>query len=130
MARRWRAPAPPQTPTYASKSTRWLLVGAKGVILDGLMALCRHRAVLIITQDVTDTSTSVARDRLPLFCDLKQGHEGPHQDLARQESWAGLAGRQSTILRHAAESVVPAAASDASELEPSSPATSGLSEKP
>jgi hypothetical protein len=74
------------------------------VILRAPMALCRHRAVLIITQDVSDTSTSVARDRLPLFCDLKLGHDGPHQDLARHESWEGVAGRQATILRHAADS--------------------------
>lgn len=87
------------------------------------MALCRHRAVLIITQDVTDTSTSVARDRLPLFCDLKLGHDGPHQDLARHESWEGLAGRQATILRHAGEGALATQLvnSDPSELDPNPP---------
>lgn len=85
--------------------------------------------MLIITQDVTDTSTSVARDRLPLFCDLKLGHEGPHQDLARHESWEGTAGRQATILRHVAESAGPAAGSETSESDPSSPTASGFNEK-
>jgi hypothetical protein len=79
--------------------------------------------VLIITQEVSDTSTSVARDRLPLFCDLKLGHPGPHQDLARHESWEGVAGRQATILRHAADAT-PASRPDA----PQAAATPGTPE--
>jgi Fe-S-cluster containining protein len=67
------------------------------------MTFCGHRAVLLVTQDVADTSTSVARERIELRCDSLPGHDGPHRDTARGETWEGEAGRRTTLLRHVTE---------------------------
>ncbi len=67
------------------------------------MTFCGHHAVLLVTQDVADTSTSVARERIELRCGLAQGHEGPHRDVAHGETWEGKEGRRTTLLRHVTE---------------------------
>jgi len=67
------------------------------------MPACEHPAVLIITQQVVDTSTSVARDRYQLRCDLEAGHSGPHHDSRHHESWEGTEGQYTTLLRHEGE---------------------------
>ncbi len=67
------------------------------------MPACEHPAVLIITQQVVDTSTSVARDRYQLRCDLEAGHNGPHHDSRHHESWEGTEGQYTTLLRHEGE---------------------------
>jgi Fe-S-cluster containining protein len=67
------------------------------------MTFCGHHAVLLVTQDVADTSTSVARERIELRCGLEQGHSGPHHDSARDETWQGEQGRRATLLRHVTE---------------------------
>lgn len=67
------------------------------------MTFCGHRAVLLVTQDVADTSTSVARERIELRCDLELNHTGPHRDSSRQEVWEGEPGRRTTLLRHVTE---------------------------
>lgn len=67
------------------------------------MTFCGHHAVLLVTQDVADTSTSVARERIELRCDLERGHPGLHRDTARDESWLGEQGRRTTLLRHVTE---------------------------
>lgn len=67
------------------------------------MTFCGHRAVLLVTQDVVDTSTSVARERTELRCDLEQGHDGPHRDSSQGEVWEGQTSRLVTLLRHFTE---------------------------
>ncbi len=67
------------------------------------MPECGHRAVLIITQEVADTSTNVARQRIELQCRLDAGHPGHHQDSAHREQWQGQDGRITTLLRHETE---------------------------
>lgn len=67
------------------------------------MTFCGHHAVLLVTQDVVDTSTSVARERIELRCDLPQGHPGAHRDAARGETWEGETGKRTTLLRHVTE---------------------------
>src|SRR5690606_21482131 len=67
------------------------------------MTFCGHQAVLLVTQDVADTSTSIARERIELRCDLEQGHAGPHRDSARGEGWEGREGRRPTLLRDMTE---------------------------
>lgn len=76
------------------------------------MPACEHPAVLIITQQVVDTSTSVARDRYQLRCNLEAGHAGPHHDSRHGESWDGVEGQQTTLLRHEGEKA------DAAEPQP------------
>jgi hypothetical protein len=58
---------------------------------------CNKEAVLLITTAVAGTSTNVARRRVPLKCSLEEGHEGPHRDEPKSESWDQ--GRQ-TVIRH------------------------------
>jgi hypothetical protein len=60
---------------------------------------CGHRAVLVITQQVEGTSTSVARRRLELVCSLEQGHAGAHHDGRHDEDWEGAPGVRPTLLR-------------------------------
>lgn len=67
------------------------------------MTFCGHHAVLLVTQDVVDTSTSVARERIELRCDLPAGHPGAHRDAARGETWEGEPGKRTTLLRHVTE---------------------------
>ncbi len=64
------------------------------------MQSCGQRAVLVITQAVEGTSTSVARRRIELSCGLASGHEGRHRDLTEGEEWEAKAGHVPTILRH------------------------------
>lgn len=67
------------------------------------MTFCGHHAVLLVTQDVADTSTSIARERIELRCDLEDGHSGAHRDSAQGEEWQGEQGRRTTLLRHVTE---------------------------
>jgi hypothetical protein len=64
------------------------------------MSECGHVAVLIITFTPSGTSTNVARRRVKLSCQLSSGHDGPHRDAANEESWEGLAGKVTTLLRN------------------------------
>jgi hypothetical protein len=64
------------------------------------MDVCGHEAVLVITQEVEGTATSVARSRIPLKCDKPIGHEGMHHDSSKGESWDGKPGERATLLRH------------------------------
>lgn len=87
------------------------------------MTFCGHQAVLLVTQDVADTSTSIARERIELRCDLAQGHAGPHRDSTRDEVWEGPDGRRTTLLRHVTET----SASTRVTLSPASRADSSSS---
>ena len=63
------------------------------------MSQCNHSAVLIIAQNVIDTTTSVARERIQLCCGLPEGHAGQHRDVAHNETWEGERGKITTLLR-------------------------------
>jgi hypothetical protein len=65
--------------------------------------VCGHEAVLIVTRSVRGTSTSVARSRTPLRCDLTAGHGGKHKDSRHDEEWPGKKGEHPTLLRHQEE---------------------------
>lgn len=88
------------------------------------MTFCGHHAVLLVTQDVVDTSTSVARERIELRCDLEHGHAGAHRDSGRGESWEGSEGRRTTLLRHVTET----SAATQMTLQPSSEAPAATDE--
>lgn len=64
------------------------------------MTECAQRAVLIVTRSVEGTATSVAKTRVELMCRLPEGHDGPHQDTQRGETWEAQPGRRATLLRH------------------------------
>lgn len=64
------------------------------------MASCGRKAVLIVTKQVPDTSTNVARRRIDLACGLPAGHEGRHRDLEHEEQWDGGSGPITTLFRH------------------------------
>ncbi len=61
------------------------------------MKQCEGRATLVITANVTGTSTSLARRRVSLRCHLSEGHVGPHQDTEHAEQWEG--DQPKTLLR-------------------------------
>jgi hypothetical protein len=63
------------------------------------VAECTHQAVLLLADVVEGTSTSVARRRIPLTCDLDSGHPGPHRNADHQAEWEGEPGRVTTLLR-------------------------------
>ncbi len=65
---------------------------------------CATEAVLLITTSLAGTSTNVARERVPLKCSLAAGHEGPHRDEGKKESWEP--GRQ-TVIRNDDEAKSP-----------------------
>jgi len=48
---------------------------------------------------VTDTATSVARQRVLLRCTLLEGHAGPHHDADHGEHWETEGDRPATLLR-------------------------------
>jgi hypothetical protein len=64
------------------------------------MKLCGERAVLVITRTVDGTSTSVARSRTELSCQLPSGHAGAHVDTEHAEQWESKPGDRPTLLRH------------------------------
>jgi hypothetical protein len=64
------------------------------------MTPCGQRAVLVITRTVDGTSTSVARSRVELSCQLPSGHTGAHVDTAHAERWEAKPGHMPTLLRH------------------------------
>jgi hypothetical protein len=64
------------------------------------MTVCGHEAVLLITTSPNGTSTSVARERTALKCSLAAGHEGPHRDEARNESWESTGAGRQMLFRH------------------------------
>jgi hypothetical protein len=64
------------------------------------MALCGRKAVLIVTRQVPDTATNVARRRIDLSCGLPDGHEGQHRDVSEGEQWDGGSGPVTTLFRH------------------------------
>jgi Fe-S-cluster containining protein len=87
------------------------------------MTFCGHRAVLLVTQDVADTSTSVARERIELRCDSLPGHDGPHRDTARGETWQGEAGRRTTLLRHVTETTESTHTTSTADSGPPAPSS-------
>jgi hypothetical protein len=64
------------------------------------MKPCGRRAVLVVTRVVEGTSTSVARRRVELACQLETGHAGEHHDTQHGEKWADRASQIPTLLRH------------------------------
>jgi hypothetical protein len=64
------------------------------------MPICGQKAVLLLTQEVADTSTSIARSRVQLCCTLEVGHAGPHADPSHPERWQGDGSRVVTLLRN------------------------------
>jgi hypothetical protein len=64
------------------------------------MALCGQKAVLIVTKQVPDTATNVARRRIDLTCNLPAGHPGLHQDTQHGEQWGASSGPVATLFRH------------------------------
>jgi len=73
-------------------------VGAAGT--PWMMSECGSRAMLAITQNVEGTTTNVVRERIELVCRKAAGHQGPHHDPDRGESWEGAAGKVATLLRN------------------------------
>ena len=67
------------------------------------MMTCPHTAALIITREVTSTSTEVARERIELSCSLPAGHEGPHRDAGQGESWNDRGEQRTHVIRHESE---------------------------
>ncbi len=67
------------------------------------MSTCGHRAVLVITHTVADTSTNLAKDRIELVCRQPEHHQGPHVDAEQGESWGGEPGRITMLLRDESE---------------------------
>ena len=65
--------------------------------------ICNHRAVLIITREVTSTATEIARERIELDCSKTAGHDGPHRDDARGESWEDRGAELTHLFRHETE---------------------------
>jgi hypothetical protein len=63
------------------------------------MTECGQGAVLIVTMAMKDTSTTVARSRVELRCDLESGHAGPHRDSRHDEEWQCQPGPRPTLLR-------------------------------
>ena len=61
---------------------------------------CGHEATLLVTQEVTGTSTSIARRHELLKCGLERGHVGAHRSLETGETWEGSEGDHPTVLRH------------------------------
>ena len=61
---------------------------------------CEARAILIVTREVTGTSTNVAERRVQLACVLDRGHDGPHRDSSEGEEWEGAPGKAVTVLKH------------------------------
>jgi hypothetical protein len=51
------------------------------------VTLCAKEAALIVTIVPTGTSTNIVKKRVHLKCSLGEGHDGPHQDKAQNESW-------------------------------------------
>lgn len=64
---------------------------------------CPHTAALIITREVSSTSTEVARERIELTCGKVAGHEGQHHDEAREESWSDRGELHTHVIRHESE---------------------------
>jgi hypothetical protein len=64
------------------------------------MAACGHKAVLIVTRQVPDTGTNVARRRINLTCMLPFGHDGRHRDAEQGEQWDAGSGPIATLFRH------------------------------
>ncbi|MFO7178113.1 MAG: hypothetical protein DIU78_005355 [Pseudomonadota bacterium] len=64
------------------------------------MAACNEKAVLIVTRQVPDTATNVARRRIELSCQLTLGHSGPHRDMQHGEEWESTSSPVATLFRH------------------------------
>jgi hypothetical protein len=63
------------------------------------MKQCTGRATLLITRNVKDTSTTIARERIKLACQLMAGHLGPHHDPEKDERWDASPDAPTTLLR-------------------------------
>jgi hypothetical protein len=64
------------------------------------MAVCSAEAVLLITITPSGTTTNVVRSRTELRCALPSGHDGPHTDQDRKETWETTSASRKTLLRH------------------------------
>ena len=64
---------------------------------------CPHQAVLIETQEIEGTSSSLAKRRIELTCSLEVGHAGPHRDESHDEAWTDKGPPLTTLLRHETE---------------------------
>jgi hypothetical protein len=64
---------------------------------------CPHRAVLIETQAIEGTSSSIAKRRIDLQCSLDIDHDSPHRDTTHSEEWADRGPQLTTVLRHETE---------------------------
>jgi hypothetical protein len=65
---------------------------------------CKHRAIIILTRDVKGTSSNLAAGRTELACSKPEGHEGPHEDESKGETWEDRGDLTTHILRHEGES--------------------------
>jgi hypothetical protein len=59
--------------------------------------------VLIITREISSTSTEVARERIELSCAKPANHDGPHHDDERDESWTDRGEQHTHVIRHESE---------------------------
>jgi hypothetical protein len=64
---------------------------------------CKHRAIIIVTGDVPGTSSSIAKHRVELGCELEAAHDGPHRSDEHDESWEDRGGPLTHIIRHDGE---------------------------
>ena len=60
---------------------------------------CKHRALIIITRDVTGTASNLAQARIELTCKEAEGHSGPHRDAKRNETWQDRGNERTHIMR-------------------------------
>ena len=60
---------------------------------------CLHRAIVLVTGDVPGTSSSIAKERFEICCDLDEAHEGPHRNEEHNENWEDRGGPVTHIVR-------------------------------
>ncbi len=60
---------------------------------------CPHRAIIIVTGDVPGTSSSIAKERFEVSCDLEDAHGGPHRNEEHSEHWEDRGGPVTHVVR-------------------------------
>lgn len=64
---------------------------------------CPHRAIILVTGDVPGTSSSIAKERFEMDCDLEEAHDGPHCNEKHNERWEDRRGPVTHIVRSDAD---------------------------
>jgi len=64
---------------------------------------CKHQALIIYTRTVKGTSSNLASGRIQISCSEPDGHDGPHRNAERDETWNDRGDLLTHILRSAEE---------------------------